>query len=94
MKTELVEHIARCFECQQVKTEHQHPAGLLQPLPILSWKWQIISLDFVTGLPKNQNLNDSIMVVVDKLSKASHFIPVKTTHKAANIDDIFLKKIF
>ena len=65
MKIELAEHIARCFECQQVKTEHQHPAGLLQPLPIPSWKWEIISLDFVTGLPKNQNLNDSIMVVVE-----------------------------
>ena len=77
MKTELAEYIARCFQCQQVKIEHQHPAGLLQPLPIPSWKWEIISLDFVTGLPKNQNLNDSIMVVVDKLNKASHFIPVK-----------------
>ena len=94
MKNELAEYIAKCFECQQVKTENQHPAGLLQPLPIPSWKWEIISLDFVTGLPKNQNLNDSIMVVVDKLSKAAHFIPIKTTYKAANIDDIFLKKNF
>ena len=76
------------------KIEHQHLAGLLQPLPIPSWKWEIISLDFVTGLPKNQNLNDSIMVVVDKLHKEAHFIPVKTTYKAANIADIFLKQIF
>ena len=77
-----------------MKTEHQHPTGLLQPLPIPSWKWEIISLDFVTRLPKNQNLNDSIMVVVDKLSKATHFKPVKTMYKAANITDIFLKQIF
>ena len=76
------------------KTEHQHPAELLQPLPIPGWKWEIISLDFVTRLPKNQNLNDSIMVVVDKLSKAVHFIPVKSTYKDANIADIFLKKFF
>ena len=94
MKTEVAEYIAKCFECQQVKTEHQHPAGLLQPLPIPSWKWEIISLDFITGLPKNQSQNDSIMVVVDKLSKAAHFIPVKTTYKDANIADIFLKQIF
>ena len=67
---------------------------MLQPLPIPSWKWEIISLDFITGFPKNQNQNDSIMVVVDKLSKATHFIPVKTTYKAANIADIFLKQIF
>ena len=91
MKTEVAEYIARCFECQQVKTKHQHPTGLLQPLPIPSWKWQIINLDFITGLPRNHNLNDSIIVVVDKLSKEAHFIPVKTTYKAANIADIFLK---
>ena len=77
-----------------MKIEHQHPAGLLQPLPIPSYKWEIISLDFVNGLPKNQNLNDYIMVVGVKLSKASHFIPVKTTYKATNIADIFLKQIF
>ena len=91
MKTEVVEYISRCFECQQVKTEHQHPAGLLQPLPIPSWKWEIISLDFVTRMPRNHSLNDSIMVVVDKLSKATHFIHVKTIYKAANTADIFLK---
>ena len=93
MKTGLEEYIAICIECYQIKTKHQHPAGLLQPLPIPSWKWEIVSLDFVTGLPRNQNLNYSIMVVVDKLSKATHFIPVKTTYKAANIADIFLKHI-
>ena len=53
-----------------------------------------MSLDFITGLLRNQNQNDSIMVVVDKLSKSTHFIPVKTTYKAANIADIFLKLIF
>ena len=53
MKNELVEYIDIFFECQQVKTEHQHPAGLLQPLPIPSWKWEIISIDFITGLPRN-----------------------------------------
>ena len=77
-----------------MEIEHQHLAGLLQPLFIPSWKWEIISLDFVTGLPKNHNLNDSIMVVVNKLSKATHFLLVKTTYKAANIADIFLKQIF
>ena len=47
IKTEVVDYIARCLECQQVKTEHQHPAGLLQPLPIPSWKWEVISLDLL-----------------------------------------------
>ena len=94
MKNELEEYIAKCFECQQVKTKHQHLAGLLQPLPIPSWKWEIINLDFITGLPRNKNLNYSIMVVVDKLRKGAHFIPIKTTYKAVNIADIFLKQFF
>ena len=91
MKNDAANYLARCIECQQVKTEHQHPAGLLQPLPIPEWKWEIISLDFITGLPKTIKQHDSIMVVVDKLSKATHFIPVKSTFKAINISDIFMK---
>ena len=79
MKNELEEYIAKCFEFQQVKTEHQYLANLLQPLPIPSWKWEIFSIDFITGLPRNQNLNDLILVVIDKLNKATHFIPVNTT---------------
>ena len=94
MKTELAKYISRCFDCQRVKNEHQHPARLLQLFPIPSWKWETISLDFVTRLPKNQNLNDSIMVVVDKLSKVALFIPAKTTYKATNTADIFLKQSF
>ena len=66
----------------------------MQPLPIPNGKWEVISLDFITRLPKNQKQNDSIMVVVDKLRKEAHFIPVKTTHKDANIADIFMKEIF
>ena len=53
-----------------------------------------LRLDFITGLPRNQNLNDSIMVVIDKISKIAHFILVKTTYKATNIVNIFLKQIF
>ena len=77
MKNEVAEFISRCIECQQVKVEHWHPTGILQPLPIPNWKGEVISFDFVTDLPKNQKQNDSIMVVVDKLSKATHFIRVK-----------------
>ena len=70
------------------------PVGLLQPFPVPNWKWEIISLDFITGLPRTQKQHDSIMVVVDKLSKSAHFIPVKSSHKAADIAGIFLKEIF
>ena len=67
---------------------------MLQHLAILEWKWETISLDFITGLPKTHKQNDSIMVVIDKLSKFAQFILVKSTFKAINIIEIFMKEIF
>lgn len=52
MKKEVEKYLTRCLECQQVKVEHQHPIGLLHPLPILEWKRETISMDFITVLPK------------------------------------------
>eukprot|EP00253_Pinus_taeda_P016605 PITA_16605 len=94
MKKNIVEYLSRCLECQQIKAEHQHPAGLLQPLPVPEWKWEIISMDFITGLPKTKRNNDSIFVVVDKLSKTAHFIPVQSTYRAAQIAHIFMQNVF
>ena len=79
--------------CQKVKAEHKHPAGLLQPLPIFEWKWEVVMMDFIMGLPRTTKLHDSIMVVVDKITKAAHFIPLKTTHKVADVVDIFIKEV-
>ena len=94
MKFETVEYFEKCMECQLVKVEHRHPAGLLQPLPILEWKWELISLDFIIGLPKSKRKNDAIMVVVEKLTKEDHFIPVKFTFKADNIANILMRDIY
>ena len=58
MKNTVAKYIARCIECQQVKAKNQHPACLLQPLPIPNWKWEFISLDFTIGLPKNKCFNN------------------------------------
>jgi hypothetical protein len=66
---------------------------LLQPLPIPEWKWEVVTMDFITGLPRTSKLHDSIMVVVEKLTKATHFIPLKTTHKATYVVDIFIKEV-
>jgi hypothetical protein len=93
MKKDVVDYIARCMECQKVKAEHRHPAGLLQPLPIPEKKWEVITMDFITGLPRMNKKHDSIMVVVEKLTKAAHFVPVKTTHTTTNIAEIFMKEI-
>ncbi|WVZ84490.1 hypothetical protein U9M48_031519 [Paspalum notatum var. saurae] len=73
-----------CDTCQRVKAEHQRPAGLLQPLKILEWKWEEISMDFIVGLPRTQKGYNSIWVVVDRLTKVAHFIPVNTTYSGAS----------
>ena len=77
-----------------MKDEHQHPTSLLQPLPIPQYKSEIISMDFITGFPKTKMHNDSIMVVIDKLTKSAHFILVKSTYKSINIVEIFMKEMF
>jgi prephenate dehydrogenase len=76
-----------------VKTEHKHPAGLLHPLPFPEWNWEVITVYFITKLPIIVKQHDSIMVVVEKLTKAVHFILVKTTHKETNIADICMKEV-
>jgi hypothetical protein len=93
MKKDIPEYIARCMECQKVKVENKHPTGLLQPLTILEWKWEVVTMDFIMGLPRIGKLPDSIMVVVENLTKDTHFIPLKTTHKATDVVDIFMKEV-
>jgi hypothetical protein len=66
-----------------IKVEHQRPAGLLQPLQIARWKWDEIRMDFIVGFPCTRTGYDSIWVVVDRLTEAAHFIPVKTTYNSA-----------
>ena len=94
MKKDMAEYISRCMKCQQVKVEHQHLAGLLHHFPVPEWKWEVIYMDFITGLPMTWKQHDFVMVVVDKLTKETHFIPVKSTHKTDDIEKIFMKYIF
>jgi hypothetical protein len=93
MKKEIAEYISRCMEFQKVKVEHRHPTGLLQPLPIPEWKWEVVTMDFITRLPRKNKQHDSIMVVVDNLTKVAHFIPLKTTHKVANVANIYMREV-
>jgi hypothetical protein len=94
MKQFIAEYIAKYLECQHVKVEHKHLAGLLQPLPIPEWKWETISMDFITSLPRTIKKHDVIMVVVDKLSNETHFILIKSTFKVIDVANIFMKEIF
>nr|AAX96226.1 retrotransposon protein, putative, Ty3-gypsy sub-class [Oryza sativa Japonica Group]ABA92682.1 retrotransposon protein, putative, Ty3-gypsy subclass [Oryza sativa Japonica Group] len=93
MRREIAEFVALCDVCQRVKAEHQRPAGLLQPLQIPEWKWEEIGMDFITGLPRTSSGHDSIWVVVDRLTKVAHFIPVHTTYTGKKLAELYLARI-
>jgi hypothetical protein len=88
-----VEYVALFDTCQRVKVEHQRPAGLLQPMKILEWKWEEIGMDFIVGLPRIQAGYDLIWVIVDRLTQVAHFIPVKTTYSTAKLVELYMSKI-
>ena len=93
MKKDIAEYVAVCDVCQRVKAEHQKPAGLLQPMPIPEWKWDKLGMDFITRLPRTKSGYDSIWVVVDRLTKVAHFIPVKTTYTSVKLAKIYMTRI-
>ena len=78
---------------KRIKAEHQKPAGLLQPLPIPVWKWDEIGMDFVVCLPRTQKGHDSIWVIVDRLTKAAHFIPVQTNYDGEKLAKLYMENI-
>jgi hypothetical protein len=82
MKREIAHYVAECDTCQQVKASHLKVAGTLQPLPIPSWKWEDVSIDFIVVLPNTSQKHDSIWVIVDRLTKIAYFIPVHTSFNA------------
>ena len=79
MKREMEDLVSKCLVCQQVKTPRQKPAGLLQPLSVPEWKWENVSMDFISGLPKTLKGFTVILVVIDRLTKSAHFVPGKST---------------
>jgi hypothetical protein len=85
LKRDTAAHVAMCDVCQRVKVEHQRPTGLLHPLKVPEWKWEEIGMDFITGLPCTSKGYDSIWVIVDRLTKVAHFIPVKTIYKGSHL---------
>ena len=93
MKRDVAQFVAQCLVCQQVKAKHQWPAGSLQPLSIPEWKWEHITMDFVTGLPRNLEGNNDIWVIVDRLTKSSHFLPMKVNFCMNRLASLYVKEI-
>jgi len=93
MKKEIAEWVSKCYTCQRVKAEHQRPSGLLQPLDIPEWKWEHLAMDFVVGLPRTKANHDAIWVIVDRLTKSAHFLPINERFSLDKLVHLYLKEI-
>ena len=93
MKRDVTEYVSKCLTCQQVKDEHQVPTGLLNPLPIPQWKWDNITMDFVSGFPLMQQKHNSVLVIVDKLTKSAHFLQIRMDYSMDRLVELFVKEL-
>ncbi|XP_070035575.1 uncharacterized protein [Nicotiana tomentosiformis] len=93
MKKDIVEFVAQCPNCQHVKIKHQKPCGLLRVIEILTWKWEVINMDFIIGLPRTQHKFDAKWVIVDRLAKASHLLSIRTTYSVEDYARIYIRDI-
>jgi hypothetical protein len=90
LKRDVAAHVVVCDVCQRVKAEHQRPAGLLHPLKVPEWNSEEIGMDFITWLPHTSKGYDSIWVIMDRLTKVAHFIPVNTTYKGSQLAELYM----
>ncbi|KAI5436027.1 hypothetical protein KIW84_022457 [Lathyrus oleraceus] len=93
MKREIASFVYSCLTCQKSKIEHQKPSGLMQPLAIPEWKWDSISMDFVSGLPRTIKNFEAIWVIVDRLTKSAHFIPIRMDYPLERLAELYIEKI-
>ncbi|GKB27770.1 putative reverse transcriptase domain-containing protein [Tanacetum coccineum] len=93
IKRDIAEYISRCLTCSKIKAEHQKPSGFLQQPEIPEWKWEKITMDFVTKLPKSSSGHDTIWVVMDRLTKSAHFLPIREDYKTEKLAKIYTNEI-
>ena len=93
MKADVAMYVRKCLTCAKVKAEHQRPSGLLVQPEIPQWKWDNIMMDFVTKLPKSPQGYDTIWVIVDRLTKSAHFLPMRENGPLDKLARIYLKEV-
>ncbi|GJY14754.1 putative reverse transcriptase domain-containing protein [Tanacetum coccineum] len=93
MKADIATYVSKCLTCAKVKAEHQRPSGLLVQPEIPQWKWDNITMDFVTKLPKSSQGYDTIWVIVDRLTKSAIFVPMRETDPMEKLARMYLKEV-
>nr|GEZ53581.1 putative reverse transcriptase domain-containing protein [Tanacetum cinerariifolium] len=93
MKAEIATYVSKCLTCAKVKIEYQKPSGLLVQPEIPQWKWENITMDFVTKLPKMAAGQDTIWVIVDRLTKSAHFLPMREDDTLEKLTRQYLKEV-
>ncbi|GJV27189.1 putative reverse transcriptase domain-containing protein [Tanacetum coccineum] len=93
MKRDIAVYVSRCLTCLKVKAEHHRPSSLVQQPEIPEWKWERIAMDFITKLPRTSSGHDSIWVIVDRLTKSAHFLPMGEDYKMDRLARLYLNEI-
>ncbi|KAI3797465.1 hypothetical protein L1987_32722 [Smallanthus sonchifolius] len=93
MKKDIALYVAKCLTCSKVKAEHQRPSGLLEQPEIPVWKWENLAMDFITKLPRTSSGHDSIWVIIDRLTKSAHFLPIREDYKVEKLARIYIDEI-
>ncbi|GJU76898.1 putative reverse transcriptase domain-containing protein [Tanacetum coccineum] len=93
MKRDIATCVSKCLTCSKVKAEHQRTSGLLQQPEIPEWKWDKITMDFITKLPRSKNGHDTIWVIVDRLTKSAHFLAIREDYSTERLARIYIDKI-
>ena len=93
MKKDVAIYVSKCLTCARIEAEHQKPSDLLQQPEIPEWKWEQISMDFITKLPRTRKGHDSIWVIVDRLTKSAHFLPIREDFGIDRLAQLYVNEI-
>ncbi|GJU01374.1 putative reverse transcriptase domain-containing protein [Tanacetum coccineum] len=92
-KADIATYVRKCLTCLKVKAEHQKPSGLLVQPDIPQWKWDDITMDFVTKLLRTSNGYDTIWLIIDRLTKSTHFLPMRENDSIDKLARLYLKEV-
>ncbi|GJU06568.1 putative reverse transcriptase domain-containing protein [Tanacetum coccineum] len=93
MKRDIATYVSLCLTCSKLKVEHQRPSSLLQQPEIPEWKWDKITMDFITKLPKMKSGHDTIWVIVDRLTTSAHFLPMREDYSTERLAKLYIDEI-